>query len=109
MRWIIAILLYVAMLGTAEGATYTLTWVQDAALVAENTRIERANATGRVCGTFSEIAQVVVTTLTYLDTTAPTGIVCYRVRNFDSLTGFSDYSNVAAAPRTAAPRNLQAP
>lgn len=109
MRALLAALILLLAAGSAEAATYTLTWNQDATLVAENTRVERANATGRVCGTFSEIAQVAVTTLTYLDTTAPTGIVCYRVRNFDSLTGFSDYSNVAAAPRTAPPRNLQAP
>ena len=100
MRWLIGLLMLLASTSHAEAASYTLTWQQDAALVAENTRIERAPATGKACGTFAEIAQVVTTTLTYLDSTAPPGIVCYRVRNFDSLTGFSDFSNVAAAPRT---------
>ena len=95
--------------GDASAASYTLTWLQDAALVAENTRVERSNATGRSCGVFAEIAIVSPTTLTYQDVTAPTGIVCYRARNFDSLTGFSEYSNIAAAPRTAPPKNLQTP
>jgi len=108
-RLLYALVLVLAIVAEVDAASYTLTWQQDAALVAENTRIERANASGKTCGTFAEIATVATTVLTYVDTTAPPGIVCYRARNADSLTGFSDYSNVAAAPRTAPPKNLQTP
>jgi hypothetical protein len=117
---IIILLALVAALLThtaaAEAASYTLTWQQDAGVVADNTRVERAPATGNTCGTFTEIAQVPVTTLTYLDTTAPPGLVCYRARNARTVTApdgpmteLSGYSNVAAAPRVGNPKNLQTP
>jgi hypothetical protein len=84
--------------------------------VSDNTRIERAPATGNTCGAFTEIAQVPVTTLSYVDAAAPPGLVCYRVRNSRTITTpdgplseFSAFSNVAAAPRTAPPKNLRTP
>lgn len=100
----------------AWGASYTLTWQQEATVVADSTRVERAPATGNTCGAFTEIASVPVTTLTYLDATAPSGLVCYRVRNARTVTApdgpiteFSAFSNVAAAPRTAPPKFLLVP
>jgi len=104
-----AILMLVVLVPTSvQAASYTLTWQQDAALVADSASIERAPATGQACGTFAEIAQVAPTTLTYVDAEAPPGIVCYRVRNVSALTGVSDYSNTAAAPRPTPPKNVLA-
>lgn len=104
----IALFAILAVATPASAASYTLTWQQDAALVADSTSIERAPATGQACGTFAEIAQVAPTTLAYVDAAAPPGIVCYRVRNVSVLTGVSDYSNVAAAPRPTPPKNVLA-
>jgi len=116
MRWLIAAIILVLAVGEAQAASYTLTWQQDAGIVADTTRVERAPATGNTCGPFTEIAQVPVTTLTYLDTTAPNGLVCYRVRNARTITApdgpiveVSGYSNVAAAPKMGTPKNLQTP
>lgn len=116
MRRLLGIVLVLLVASPAGAASYELTWQQEANPAADNTRIERAPATGNTCGTFAEIAQVPVTTLSYLDATAPAGLVCYQVRNARAITTpggpvteFSLYSNVAAAPRTKPPKFLVAP
>ncbi len=117
MKTLLMILFLLVGSSVADAAIYTLTWEQpgDITLV-DDTRIERAAAPGKTCGVFSEIATVAPTVLTYVDATAPPGIVCYRARNARTITApegpiveFSPYSNVAAAPRVAPPKNLQSP
>ena len=92
----------------AQAASYTLTWTNNDGAVAESVRIERAPAQGSNCGVFAEIAAVTPTTATYVDPTAPTGQVCYRVYAASALYGNSEYSNLAGAPTPKKPANLKA-
>lgn len=74
-----AALLLVAVV--AHAATHTLTWTQLSTTVADFTDIERASVLQGKCGAYVVIGSVPFGTLTYPDTAAPTGWVCYRVRN----------------------------
>lgn len=99
----LAVLLLVALVTSANAATHTITWTQDAATVADNTEVERAPVTAARCGTFVRITTVTFGTLIYVDVAAPSGFVCYRARNVvfidlgdgePPVTTVSAYSNV---------------
>lgn len=101
----------------ASAASWVLTWTQTSGEVADKTELERAPVVSGRCGTFAKIAEVPFGTLTYTDSTAPSGFLCYRARNVASvdpgdgspiIAKASAYSNVDST-KPGNPKNFQAP